>query len=178
MYTAPEIIRFKGHDRGCDYWSWAVLVYRLVTGKYPFYKDGLDELGLYKRICKGTFELNGQMSFAFRMLMTQVLYPDPSQRLGSSRKQHGWRDIFDSSWFASSSDDNNTPAFDLRSLRKRELTPPWVPELRDSLDASRFHHDPSEVGDDWMANESFPAISEKDQLVFHSFGSTVYTAMQ
>ena len=36
MYTAPEIIRYKGHDKSCDYWSFGVVLYRLVTGRYPF----------------------------------------------------------------------------------------------------------------------------------------------
>ena len=40
-----------------DYWAFAVVVYRLVTGRYPFYEDGIDELQLYKRICRGKIEV-------------------------------------------------------------------------------------------------------------------------
>ena len=61
----------------------AVVIYRMVTGKYPFYQKGMDELALYKRICKGTFEVTGAMSIELRMLMIALLYPEPSQRLGS-----------------------------------------------------------------------------------------------
>ena len=59
---APETILYKGQNKGVDHWSWAVLVYRLVTAKYPFYQKGMDEIALYKRICKGAFEVNGEMS--------------------------------------------------------------------------------------------------------------------
>jgi len=158
IFTAPEIIRFQGHDKGSDYWAWAVLCYRLVTGKYPFYEKGMEELDLYKRICKGTIELDGQMSVDFRMLMVSILYPNPAQRLGSGR--NGWRDIFDSSWFASNQ------SFDLRRLRRQDLPAPWVPDLKGPLDASRFHpRDESETED--LIRQNFPAVSDK---VFDSFG--------
>ena len=157
MYTAPEIIRYKGHDKGCDHWSWAVLVYRLVTGRYPFYRKGMNELSLYKQICRGTFELDGQVSMDFRLLMISILYPDPTQRLGS--RVNGWRDIFASPWFQS---------VDLKQLRKQTATAPWVPELRDPLDASRFHHDSSQV-EDLMA-KAYPNLTEKQQQIFGGYG--------
>ncbi|CAB9503334.1 MAP kinase-activated protein kinase 2 (Fragment) [Seminavis robusta] len=160
MLTAPEIIRYKGYDRGCDNWSWGVVVYRLVTGKYPFYQKGMDELALYKRICRGTFELDGTMSPEFRQLIVSILYPDPTRRLGS--RVNGWRDMFASQWFAN---------IDLRSLRKQEISAPWVPELKDPLDASRFHPDSSDVED--LMTATLPGISETQQSVFDAFGPQI-----
>jgi protein kinase A len=159
MLTAPEIIRCQGYNKGVDHWSWAVTVYRLMTGKYPFYEDGMDELALYKRICKGTFELNGLMSVEFRMLMVAILYPDPTQRLGS--RANGWRDIFASPWFT------NDPSFDLKRLRKQSFPAPWVPDLKDCLDASRFHQS-SDVED--LMSGNCPEIPEEQQGIFSSFG--------
>lgn len=163
MLTAPEIIRYQGYDRGCDNWSWAVVMYRLVTGEYPFYEKGLDELALYKRICLGRFELNGNMSMDFRMLMTAVLYPDPARRLGS--RANGWRDIFAAPWF--SADD----AFDLQKLRKQDIPAPWVPDLKDPLDTSRFHPDFS-IDEDLMT-AILPDIGEEQQLLFSTFGDRI-----
>ncbi|KAG7361959.1 serine/threonine protein kinase [Nitzschia inconspicua] len=162
LLTAPEIILYKGHDKGVDYWSWAVTVYRMVTGRYPFFVEGMDELTLYKRICRGTFELDGFVSMEFRFLMVSVLYPDPKQRLGS--RAYGWDDIFACPWFA------NDPSFDLRSLRKRTVKPPWIPPLTDSmLDPSQFHSDYSSF-DDWMDDAKCPEIPSDRQSIFASFG--------
>lgn len=160
IFTAPEIIKFQGYDTSCDYWAWAVLVYRLVTGKYPFYEKGIDELDLYKRICRGTFELDGLMSMEFRMLMCGLLYPDPSKRLGSDR--NGWKSIVKSPWFASDG------AIDFQRLRRQEIEAPWVPNLKDPLDASSFHPDESEMED--LLHARFPDISEKQQEIFEGFG--------
>ena len=160
IFTAPEIIKFQGYDASCDYWAWAVLVYRLVTGKYPFYEKGIDELNLYKRICRGTFELDGLMSMEFRMLMCGLLYPDPSKRLGSGR--NGWKSIVKSPWFATDG------AIDFQRLRRQEVPAPWVPDLKDPLDASSFHPDESEMED--LLHARFPDISEKQQEIFEGFG--------
>lgn len=160
IFTAPEIIKFQGYDASCDYWAWAVLVYRLVTGKYPFYEKGIDELNLYKRICRGTFELDGLMSMEFRMLMCALLYPDPSKRLGSGR--NGWKSIVKSLWFATGG------AIDFQRLRRQEIPAPWVPDLKDPLDASSFHPDESEMED--LLHARFSDISEKQQEIFEGFG--------
>lgn len=160
MLTAPEIIRYKGHDRGCENWSWAVVVYRLVTGKYPFYENGMDDLALYKRICRGTFILDGTMSVGFRLLMVSMLHPDPDRRLGS--RANGWRDIFASHWLSNDAD------LDLQKLRKQQVDAPWTPKLKDTLDTSQFHHNASEVED--LMTTNLPCIAEGSQRIFESFG--------
>ena len=106
------------------------------------------------------------MSIQFRMLMVAVLYPDPTQRLGSA--VNGWRDIFAHPWF---SDDDS---FNLRTLRKREMPAPWVPELKDPLDASRFYQS-SDV-EDLMAKHFFPEITDQQEKTFSSFGPQIVTS--
>ncbi len=161
LFMAPEIILHKGQTKGVDHWSWAVLVYRLVTAKYPFYKNGMDEMALYKRICKGTFEIHGEMSVEFRMLMISILYPEPTQRLGS--RANGWRDIFDAPWFAT---------VDLAQLRKQILPAPIVPPKAD-IDPESFIHQSSE--DDLFDNNVCGKIPDKQQHIFEAFGSQVST---
>jgi serine/threonine protein kinase len=163
MLMAPEIIRCIGHDKGVDHWSWAVTVYHMVTGKYPFYEQGMDELALYKRICKGAFELTGLMSIEFRLLMVAMLYPDPSQRLGS--RASGWRDILASPWFA------DDPCLDLTKLRSQTPPAPWIPDVKDALDVSQFHNDSSV--DDLMNDENCPSIPDDRQSFFCSFGPRI-----
>ena len=33
---APEVVSRKGHDYECDWWSFAVLMYEMLTGSLPF----------------------------------------------------------------------------------------------------------------------------------------------
>jgi serine/threonine protein kinase/CRP-like cAMP-binding protein len=164
MLTAPEIILYKGHDKSADHWSWAVTVYHIVTGRYPFYKDGMDELALYKNICMGSFEVNGCMSVELRLLMVAVLYPDPSERLGSRAK--GWHDIFASPWFS------NDPTFDHARLRMQTLPAPWVPPVKDALDPSRFHSDFSSV-EDLVNDANCLQIMSEQQDIYASFGPMI-----
>ena len=50
-YMAPEIVSRKGHDHICDWWSFAVLMYEMLTVRFNshrsdflfFFQPGLDE---------------------------------------------------------------------------------------------------------------------------------------
>jgi serine/threonine protein kinase len=174
MYMAPEIIRYQGHDKGCDHWSWAVLVYRIVTGRFPFFEKGTNELDLYRRICRGTFAVDGSMSIDFRTLMVNILYPDPAKRLGC--RVNGWRDIYASPWFTSDE------SFQLRLLRRQELPAPWVPVLTSNLlDPSKVRVCPtmsSSEAEDIMNDESSPPLTDEQQLVFATFGPQVDGSMR
>ena len=166
---APETILYKGQNKGVDHWSWAVLVYRLVTAKYPFYQKGMDEIALYKRICKGAFEVNGEMSVGFRMLMIAMLYPEPTQRLGS--RANGWRDIFDSPWFL-----NPSFSLNLSKLRKQTLPAPWIPpssKIDQSIDPGSVINQSSDDFEDLFDNDVCGQIPDNQQRIFESFGSQV-----
>eukprot|EP00956_Cyclotella_meneghiniana_P038010 scaffold147680_cov79-Cyclotella_meneghiniana.AAC.2 len=160
IYTAPEIIRFQGYNTSVDYWAWAVLIYRLVTGRYPFFVADGNELELYKQICRGTLELDGLMTMEFRLLMTTTLYPDPSKRLGSGR--NGWIEIINSAWF---------DELDLRKLRRQKIKAPWMPDFKNDIDASSFHPDESDMVD--LMLQEFPALDDGQQKMFVPFGRQV-----
>lgn len=162
MFMAPETILYKGQNKGVDHWAWAVLVYRLVTGDYPFYQKGMDEMALYKRICKGTFEVSGRMSVEFRMLMIGVLYPDATQRLGS--RANGWKDIFAAPWFANSS-------LELSKLRKQKIPAPLTPKYDN--DPGSFLHQSSDDFEDLFQDDICGKIADSQQYMFASFGSCV-----
>ena len=146
--------------------GWAVLVYRLVTAKYPFYQNGMDEIALYKRISKGAFEVNGDMSVEFRMLMIAMLYPDPTQRLGS--RANGWRDIFDAPWFS-----NPSFSADLPKLRKQTLPAPWIPPSGKTRDPESVIHQSSDDFEDLFEDAVCGRIPDMHQLIFDPFGSQV-----
>lgn len=44
-YLAPEIIQNKGYGKTIDWWTLGCLIYELLTGQPPFYKEaGREEL--------------------------------------------------------------------------------------------------------------------------------------
>lgn len=49
-YIAPEIIQNKGHNKGADYWALGVVIYEMLTGLPPFYKENEDHT-TFDRIC-------------------------------------------------------------------------------------------------------------------------------
>jgi protein kinase A len=163
IYTAPEIIRFQGYSGSVDYWAWGILVYRLVTGRYPFFGAEGDELALFKRICRGSLEIDGLMSMEFRLLISSLLYPDPDKRIGSGR--NGWKELINAAWFSTDT------TLDLRKLRRQKIKAPWVPELKNELDASSFHPNESEMED--LMTKNFPPVEDEQQKIFAPFGTTI-----
>ncbi|KAL3935627.1 MAG: hypothetical protein SGBAC_008893 [Bacillariaceae sp.] len=162
--VSPEIIRMEGHDKATDYWSWAVMVYKLVSGKYPF--RAYNEETLYSKICRGSFAVVG--SYEFRSLMVAILYPNPTKRLGSSPQ--GWKDIFAHSWF------RQDETFSLTRVQSQELSPPWLPgtkkQANDVSNADEAFFLPPGGGmfieHDLMKERSY--LTEEQQAPFQSFG--------
>ena len=162
--VSPEIIRMEGHDKATDYWSWAVMLYKLVTGKYPF--RAYNEEALYKKICKGSFAVVG--SYEFRSLMVAILYPNPMKRLGSSPQ--GWKDIFAHSWF------RQDESFSLARVQSQELAAPWLPGTNkqkgetDSTEEASFLPPGGGmfVQHDLMKEQAY--LTEEQHALFHSFG--------
>ena len=129
LYIAPEVILNRGHNAAADIWSLGVLVNEMITGDTPFYKEGMDQLDLYRQICSAKFEphpiMHGkdQAIDIVRHLLSKV----PSQRLGMLK--NGQKDIFEHPWFADIS---------FEKYRIREVKAPWIPKIKDPLDSSNF----------------------------------------
>ena len=91
-YMAPEIIDKKGY-RGdqVDVWSMGVVLYKLLTGEYPFGGSKCVTLGetdpaLKPRIRSGVFKpLPESTSKACNDLLKACLSVDPSKRLTTSK---------------------------------------------------------------------------------------------
>jgi calcium-dependent protein kinase len=46
-YLAPEVLT-KKYDTECDIWSLGVVLYQLMSGRFPF--DGRNQIDLFKNI--------------------------------------------------------------------------------------------------------------------------------
>ena len=55
-YIAPEIIAYMPYGRSCDWWSYGVLIYEMLTGQPPF--DGEDEDELFMVFSYNTYKIS------------------------------------------------------------------------------------------------------------------------
>ncbi|KAL4506793.1 hypothetical protein ABPG72_001214 [Tetrahymena utriculariae] len=77
-YMAPEIINKKGYSFEVDIWALGILLYKLLTGYYPF--AGKENKQLYKNILKCQPEYPMFISPSAQNLLQQILKEDPDQR--------------------------------------------------------------------------------------------------
>lgn len=129
LYIAPEVILNRGHNAAADIWSLGVLVNEMITGDTPFYKEGMDQLDLYRQICSAKYEAHPILHGKDQAIdiIGHLLSKVPSQRLGMLK--NGQKDIFEHPWFADIS---------FEDYRAREVKAPWIPKIKDPLDSSNF----------------------------------------
>lgn len=128
-YLAPEIILSKGHDKGVDYWAFGVLIYEMLVGRSPFYSYGTDQVSLFKRIVqvKYSFPQGGLVHELAQDLIQRLIVRRQSNRLGCLSR--GDMDVRDHMWFN---------IIDVDKLLRKQIPPPWIPRIKDPLDATHF----------------------------------------
>ncbi|KAL3822027.1 hypothetical protein ACHAXA_007820 [Cyclostephanos tholiformis] len=128
-YLAPEIILSKGHDKGVDYWAFGVLIYEMLVGRSPFYSYGTDQVSLFKRIVqvKYSFPPGGVVNEIAQDLIQRLIVRRQSNRFGCLARAD--MDIRDHAWFS---------VISTEKLLRMEIPAPWVPQIKDPLDASHF----------------------------------------
>ena len=52
-YIAPEIIQNKGHNKAADYWAIGAVIYEMLTGLPPFYKENEDHTTFEDMVFRG-----------------------------------------------------------------------------------------------------------------------------
>lgn len=128
-YLSPEIILSKGHDKGVDYWAFGVLVFEMIVGRSPFYSYGTDQVSLFKRIVqvKYAFPPGGVVIPQAQDLIQRLIIRRQANRLGCLAR--GDMDVRDHAWFS---------IIDVDKLLKKKIPSPWIPQIKDPLDASHF----------------------------------------
>ncbi|XP_033878117.1 ribosomal protein S6 kinase alpha-1 isoform X1 [Acipenser ruthenus] len=95
-FVAPEVLKRRGYDEGCDVWSLGVLLYTMLAGYTPF-ANGPDDTPdeILSRIGSGHFNIKGgnwdTVSEAARDLVSKMLHIDPHRRLTAKQVlKHPW----------------------------------------------------------------------------------------
>jgi len=152
-YIAPEVIVGKGHDKGCDYWSWAILVHEMLSGVTPFHAYGVDQMTLFKAIVQGRSRIRSVVSADARDLIERIIVSKSSLRLGCLAG--GDRDIKKHKWLQD---------INFHELVDRKIEAPWKPAYKNALDCSEF--------DNWdhMKAHKRPApLTKREQEQFKDF---------
>jgi CRP-like cAMP-binding protein len=156
-YLAPEIILSKGHDKGVDYWAFGVLIYEMLVGRSPFYSYGTDQVSLFKRIVqvKYSFPPGGMVNEQAQDLIQRLIVRRQANRFGCLAR--GDMDIRDHAWFN---------VIDVDKLMNKKIPAPWVPRIKDPLDASHFDSY-RHVENEPPSNK--PHLSAAQQSLFQEF---------
>jgi protein kinase A len=160
LYIAPEVVLNRGHDMGADHWSLACMIFEMICGATPFYKDGMDQLSLFRAVVKGRFKFPRSRREIFSEEFQGSYYSNAGRRSASAT----WDRWLVAKRISSVPRGSRKLSFD--KLKRKELKAPWVPEIKDPLDTSNFEN--SDHLDD-KAKAKDPPISAKDDEIFKDF---------
>ncbi len=127
-YLAPEILNRSGHGRAVDWWSLGALLYEMLTGLPPFYSS--DREKLFHKIRHARLEFPLYLNTYTQDILRGLLTRDPAKRLGSGPGDAS--DVKSHIFFKD---------IDFEKLLRREVMPPWQPNVVGSLDTSQFDHE-------------------------------------
>ncbi|KAI6180733.1 Protein kinase C [Aphelenchoides besseyi] len=135
-YIAPEILRGEEYGYSVDFWALGVLLYEMMAGRSPFHfpEDQTTENAedtLFRVIMERQIRIPRHLSVRAANVLKGFLNKDPQVRLGCKKNiEEGLTDIQNNAFFRSN--------IDWAKLERREIAPPFRPQLQDDRDLSRF----------------------------------------
>eukprot|EP01065_Artemidia_motanka_P007939 TRINITY_DN13973_c0_g1_i1.p1 TRINITY_DN13973_c0_g1~~TRINITY_DN13973_c0_g1_i1.p1 ORF type:complete len:439 (+),score=125.15 TRINITY_DN13973_c0_g1_i1:170-1486(+) len=161
-YLAPEILLHKGHGKPVDWWSFGTLLYEMIVGIPPFYSTDVREM--YDMILHSDLFIPEFVTPHTTDLLIKLLARDPRHRLGSG--SDGPLEVMRHLFFMS---------IDWDRLLRREVPPPFKPDVKGPGDFSQFDED--FVSKEGVANEAGTsadcsqqqAVGSRDQELFNGF---------
>ena len=119
-YLAPEIVKGKGYNNSADWWSLGCLMYEMLSGNPPFKINGKD---IYSIKFEEPVKMDNCFSEEAKDLINKLLNVDPNKRLGYGK--NGIEELKNHPYFKE---------INWKNLEELKVTPPFIPELRDSMD--------------------------------------------
>lgn len=120
QYMAPEVILGNGYSFSVDYWSLAILIYEMLSGRLPFGENLTDPYEVYEEVLEGELKFPAFFDHkpAVKELLSKMLSHNPSERLSGEHLQNY-------PWFRH---------YDSEALLCRTVKTPFLPHLK-NLDA-------------------------------------------
>lgn len=141
-YMAPEMLEGQSYDEAIDWWALGVMLYRLLTGTFPF--DAEDEIDLALDILGAALYIPQFLTSDAEACLTKFLERTPQLRLG-----------YQKGCFPSPMHEPFFSNVELGKIFNEELNPPFVPLLQ-SVD--RFADESSLSSFSIPGNSYFPPI--------------------
>ena len=87
LYVAPEIFNCQGYTESVDIWSAGVLLYGMLSGRFPFV--GVNFFEFKRRVLKGDVDLRSgaweKISEVAKNLILRMLIKNPEFRLNATQ---------------------------------------------------------------------------------------------
>lgn len=128
-YLAPEVIRDETYDDAVDWWSLGVVLHEMIVGRLPFSIDhSQNQEDLFDQIVDRRLpEFPAFVPVEARSLLQGLLHKDANHRLGGGERDA--LDVMEHPFFA---------PIDFEKLKRCEIEPPYVPNIRDQDDTNGF----------------------------------------
>ena len=125
QYLAPEILSSEGYDNAVDWWSLGCLMYKMLIGidAFKFSKDQ----SLSPEMYEIEILIPDYVTKEANDLIRKLLVINPKKRLGSG--PGGAEKIKNHSYFK---------GINWEKAWNKELTPPFIPDIKDDLDLKYF----------------------------------------
>ncbi len=124
-YLSPEMIIGNGHDHTVDWWTLGILLYELLVGIPPFFHRNKHRMYFLIKESPVTFPDKAkhgiEVSPLARDLIKKLLDKNKKKRLGA---QNDISEVLAHPFFA---------GLDIDKIVKKELRPPYKPEISDDL---------------------------------------------
>ncbi|KAJ3039185.1 RAC-gamma serine/threonine-protein kinase [Rhizophlyctis rosea] len=124
-YLAPEVLEGLENSFAADWWAYGVVLFEMLCGFHPFYSD--DREAIRDNILYADIEYPHHVTPDARDLITKLLNRNPMRRLGCGEKKG--KEVLGHGFYSS---------VDFGRLYRKEIEPPFKPELTDDFDVSFF----------------------------------------
>ncbi|KAG7334531.1 hypothetical protein KOW79_002938 [Hemibagrus wyckioides] len=159
-YIAPEILQEMLYGPSVDWWALGVLLYEMLSGHAPFEAENEDDL--FECILNEEIVYASWLSANAVDILKAFLTKNPARRLGCVAASGGENAVTAHAFFST---------IDWDKLNRRELEPPFKPQIKTSEDVNNF--DPDFTSEDAILTPIEDAvIPQINQDEFQDFSFT------